>query len=230
MLRLPDCCATVPDLEGLVQHRFQGAVSAVGLKRSLAGDFGAVARALAPPTGHRDVSPRRLRHLALGPEGRRAAAQILDDLDGLEDQGCAPQLSCVTDYPRDLRGLPVRTEVQGFHIDRAPVEVDTWLCTYAGGSTEILPPEDALRCIDDPTTRAALRQVWGLPEGEALESRIREGSFDLQYVPRPGASGVVLGAHHLWRLAVSWPGAAVAACIHRAPATVPGQPRLLLIA
>jgi hypothetical protein len=148
----------------------------------------------------------------------RAIDVLLEDLARLEALGHAPQLNVITRYPRDLRGLPISIDVHSFHVDRAPVETDTFLCTYAGASTELLENGLATRLIDDEAIARALR-----------ERGVDDESFELHYRMKPGAAPVSLGAGHLWRLAVDWPGAKVPPCIHRAPLP-DGRPRLLLIA
>lgn len=146
----------------------------------------------------------------------RAVGVLLDDLALLEDAGRDPQLNVITRYPRDLRGLAISTDVHSFHVDRAPIEADTFLCTYAGASSEVLDNDDATRLIDDAEVAASVR---GLAD---------EG-FALQFAPKPGARPHSLGTGHLWRLAVDWPGAPGPPCIHRAPFP-DGRARLLLIA
>ena len=59
---------------------------------------------------------------------------------------------------------------------------------------------------------------------------LNENFFDLHYAPLPQARPFSFGLGHLWRIATEHPGSPVPPCIHRAPATLPGQPpRLLLI-
>jgi hypothetical protein len=202
-------------------------VNALCWRRTLPGDFGEVARLLAPPDGVVDVDVDVLCGLSLSAAGRVAAEVMAADLRMLEELGREPVLSCITSYPRDLRGLAIATDVMSFHADRAPVEVDTWLCTYFGKSSEGLRNEDAYRLIDVPATRAALLRDYGGSDDAGFAEFIREGSFDLHYA---GVRTLSFGVGDLWKIAVAWPGSPVPPCLHRAPATMPGdEPRLLLI-
>ena len=205
-------------------------VNAFHWSRTLDGDFAEVARLLAPPDGLVTVEPDHLRSLALSPAGQIAAAIMLDDYHRLEALGHAPVLNCITRYPRDDRGLALVTDVMSFHVDRAPVEVDTWLCTYFGKSSEGLDNDDARRLIDSPAIRAALLQAYGGPDDDAFAEYLRDNSFDLHYAPVENAKPFAFGVGALWRIAVMWPGCPVPPCIHRAPPTEAGDaPRLLLI-
>lgn len=181
-------------------------------------DFAGVAAAFAARADAEDgvlVLDEALLRSTPGLDGR-AVGVLLDDLALLEDAGRDPQLNVITRYPRDLRGLAISTDVHSFHVDRAPIEADTFLCTYAGASSEVLDNDDATRLLDDPALAASVR---GLAD---------EG-FALQFGPKAGALPHALGTGHLWRLAVDWPGAPGPACIHRAPLP-DGRARLLLIA
>ncbi|MCA9568757.1 MAG: hypothetical protein KC656_12985 [Myxococcales bacterium] len=213
--------------EDLLAGRFSVDFVALGLRRRLAGDFGELLAHLAPREGRVEIDPRDLPGLDLGPGGRRAVGEILDDVGLLEDLGLEPQLDCIVSYARDERGLAVQTDVCSFHADRADGELDTWICTYIGPCTELLAPADARRRIEDPARRAGLLAASGLAEGPTFEAWLRDGSFDLHFEPREGALPVPLGVGELWRLAVDWPGAPGPPCVHRAPS---GGPRLLLLA
>ena len=133
-------------------------------------------------------------------------------------------------YPRDAADGPVPTDVYSWHVDRAPVPADTYLCTYIGGSSEGLPNEAAVRRVDVAETRAKLLELYGGPDGEDFAAYLAEHSFDLHYSPMLGAQPYGFGLGNLWRIAIAYPGAPVLPCIHRAPLTPRGAPaRLLLI-
>lgn len=208
---------------------FLAGVNAKYLPRALDADFDGLAHALASRAddegGLLVVDDAMLR----GVRGvdARAVQVLLEDRARLAALGREPQLNVITHYPRDTRGLPVSVDVHSFHVDRAPVEADTFLCTYAGASSEGLDDEDAVRLIDDPLISAALRDLHGGDEGFA--DFLVEGSFDLHFAKRPGAVPFTFGVGPLWRLAVAWPGSPVTPCIHRAP-DADGRPRLMLIA
>ncbi|MBM4281128.1 MAG: hypothetical protein FJ137_10335 [Deltaproteobacteria bacterium] len=232
----------VATFDALVATPLRGGVNALYWPRTLDGDFGALARALAPTAGLAIVDVDALAALPLGPGARAAAAAIVDDVARLHALGLDPVVNCIVDYPRDDRGLPIATDVLSLHVDRAPVAVDTWLCTYHGKPTEALDNDHARRRTDDPAVVAALRAVWRQERGahgradrdveddDGFAAFVRKGSFDLHYEPVDGAAPCAFGVGELWRLATQWPGALVPPCIHRAPRTGPGdEPRLLLL-
>jgi hypothetical protein len=124
----------------------------------------------------------------------------------------------------------VATDVFSWHVDSAPVEVDTWLCTYHGPSSEALPNEEARRKVDIPETRAELLRMFGGEDDEDFREYLAENCYDLHYAPVAGARPFSFGVGNLWRIATEWPGKIVPPCIHRAPETREGKgPRLLLI-
>ena len=110
------------------------------------------------------------------------------------------------------------------------MEADTWLCTYHGPASEGLRNEEALRRVDLSETRAELLRHFGGQDDDDFRAWLNENCYDLHYAPVAHAQPYSFGVGHLWRIAVDWPGSPVPPCIHRAPATLPGQPpRLLLI-
>ena len=233
----------VPSFTALVATPFTSAnavdVNALCWRRRLVGDFREVAHALAPAEGVVNVDVDTLTALRLSPEGRLAAAAMVEDMARLEALGCDPTLNCITNYPHDARGFPIATDVMSFHVDRAPTEVDTWLCTYWGKSSEILLQQQSHRLIDSPAIRAALYAAWdgrheSGPHEAAFVDYLREENFDLHHGMGgvvDDATPVVCGVGNLWKLAVAWPGSPVAPAIHRAPRSGPGsEPRLLMIA
>jgi hypothetical protein len=215
----------------LVTSRFVNGVNALCWRRELAGDFAEVADLLGAGEGIVTVDDDWLGRLPLSAAGRAAVEVLLEDQRRLRELERDPQLNCVHEYPRDEEGGPVRTDVISFHADRAPVEADTWLCTYFGPASEGLRNEDALRRVDLVETRMELlRLSGGSKDGDEFREWLSEHSYDLHYAPRPGARPFSFGIGNLWRIAVEWPGSEVPPCIHRAPEHGPGQPpRLLLI-
>jgi hypothetical protein len=207
---------------------FTREVNAWCCSRTLEGDFAAIAARLAPRAddegGVLEVDAELLEELRA--VDARAVAVLREDLRRLTELGREPQLNVITHYPPDTRGLPVSVDVHSFHVDRAPIEADTFLCTYAGACSEGLENEDASRLVDDPHVREALRALHGRAEGFA--DFLVEQSFDLHFAMKPGATPFSFGTGHLWRVATAWPGAVELPCIHRAPPH-DGRPRLLLI-
>lgn len=214
----------------LVASRFTDGVNALCWARSLPGDFSEVVALLGAGDGITALAENRLRSLRLGAGGKAAVDVMLEDLRLLREQERDPVLNCIHGYPRDGEAGPVSTDVFSFHADSAPVEADTWLCTYHGLPSEGLRNEEALRRVDVPETRTELLKQFGGEDNNAFRDYLKENCYDLHYAPVPEARPFSFGVGNLWRIAVDWPGSPVPPCIHRAPDTLSGQPpRLLLI-
>lgn len=221
---------TVGSFEELLATPFANEVNALCWPRTLAGDFGEVVARLGAGEGLRQLDEPLLNSLALSTAGQTARNQILDDLRLLRNRGLAPELNCIHEYTRDEPAAIVPTDVYSYHVDSAPIEVATLLCTYHGAPSEGLPNEDARRKIDQPDIRAALLQEYGGADDDGFAEFLHENCYDRHYAPRPGARPWSFGLFNLWRIAVAWPGSPVPPCVHRAPAQSPGHPpRLLLI-
>lgn len=206
-------------------------INALCWRRTLPGDFAEVVRMLGPGAGVVAVDEDDLGRLPATAAGLAAIRVLREDLRLLRELGLAPELDCIHDYARDERDTAVPTHVLSFHVDRAPVETDTWLCTYHGAASEGLRNEDARRLVDDPRIRARLLAEFGGADGAAFGEWLVEENKDLHYAAAPGARPFAFGVGNLWRIATQWPGSPVPPCIHRAPAPRPGDgPRLLLIA
>ncbi len=214
----------------LITTPFGGRINALCWPRTLPGDFGEVVTQLKGGEGIESLDEERLRSLPLSVAGRAAIEVMLEDRHLLQAHDLDPVLNCIHDCLRDENPGPVATDVFSFHVDSAPVEVDTWLCTYHGPSSEGLANEEALRRVDTPATRAELLRLFGGEDDETFREYLSENSYDLHYAPLPHARPFAFGAGNLWRIATQWPGSPVLPCIHRAPSTEPGEPpRLLLI-
>lgn len=220
----------VGSFEELVSTRFAGEINALCWPRTLAGDFREIVAKLPAEAGITTIDDEDLRALDLTPAGAAARIVLLADLALLRARALAPALNCIVGYPRDATAGPVATDVYSFHADRAPVEADTWLCTYAGACSEGLANAHAIRRIDDADTRARLLAAYGGRDDGKFADWLAANSYDLHYAPREGAEPYAFGVGNLWRIAIAWPGNPVLPCIHRAPPTPPGAPaRLLLI-
>ncbi|MGC3958280.1 MAG: DUF1826 domain-containing protein [Verrucomicrobiota bacterium] len=220
----------VSSFQELVDTPFADGINALCWQRTLPGDFGEVVRLLGPSEDVTPIDETRLRTLPVSEAGRVAVEILHEDLRTLQDHGAAPVLNCFLAYPRDDEPQVVATDVYSFHADRAPVEADTFLCTYHGASSEGLRNEDAQRYVDLPETHAELLKLFGGADGEEFRQFLAENCYDLHYAAAPGAQPFSFGVGNLWRIATEWPGSPVPPCIHRAPPTLPGQPaRLLLI-
>ena len=214
----------------LVTTPFEHGVNALCWPRTLPGDFLEIVERLGVGEGITPLDEGRLNTLALSAAGRVARDILLEDQRLLRDHGLAPELNCIQGYPRDEDPAAVRTDVYSFHADSAPVEADTYLCTYHGPASEGLRNEEAQRRVDVPATRAELLKLFGGEDNDDFLGYLSENCYDLHYAPVPDARPFSFALGNLWRIALDYPGCPVPPCLHRAPETLPGQPpRLLLI-
>ena len=220
----------VNSFEELVTTPFEGGINALCWPRALRGDFREIVEKLGPSEGITPLDATRLNALLLSDAGRVARDILLEDQRLLRDRGLSPELNCIQSYPRDEDPAPVPIDVYSFHADSAPVEADTYLCTYHGAASEGLRNDEAQRRVDVPATRAELLSLFGGEDNDAFLEYLNENCYDLHYAPLPGARPFSFGLGNFWRIALDYPGSPVPPCVHRAPETVPGQPaRLLLI-
>lgn len=218
----------VTNFKDLVSTPFRGAVNAMHWSRQLVGDFAEIANHIALDENITVLEEEELLALSLSEQGQLARDIILQDLRALEAHGASPILNIIKCYEQDDTYPFFPRDVYSFHVDRSPVATDTFLCTYHGACSEILPNAQAIQKIRIPEIRDELKRLY---DGAAadFESFLTEHFFDLHYQPKPHAQPVRLGLGHLWRLAVDHPESPVLPCVHRAPKETDGQNRLLLI-
>ncbi|AYZ34949.1 DUF1826 domain-containing protein [Chryseobacterium indologenes] len=212
----------------LVNTPFQGNMNAVCWYRDLVGDFNEIVSKLQLEENITEVSAEDLSALDLSEKGSAARDIILNDLKLLSDFGALPSLNLLKNYERDKEFDFISTDVYSYHVDRSPIGTDTFLCTYHGAASDILPNAQAEQKIQIPEVRERLKELHNGPDDE-FEDFLKEYFFDLHYQPKPDARPVNLGVGHLWRLAVDHPAQQVLPCIHRAPVENDGELRLLLI-
>lgn len=223
------CIRRVTSFQELVAAPFAAGVNALCWPRTLPGDFSEIVRLLGGGEDIMVLDEARLLALPVNGAGRVAVEFMLADLRLLHGRELGPVLNRIHAYPRDEQPGPVATHVFSFHVDSAPVEADTWLCTYHGPASEGLRNEDAVRRVDIPATRAELLKEFGGADDAAFRGFLAEHCYDLHHAPVAGARPYSFGRGNLWRIATEWPGSPVPPCIHRAPETAPGEARLLLI-
>lgn len=220
----------VGSFDELVSTRFGSGVNALCWPRTLPGDFSEVVERLGVGEGITTIDDARLQTLNLSEAGKVARGILLQDQELLRSRELLPVLDCINGYLHDVNAGPVPTHVQSFHVDSATVEADTYLCTYYGLPSEGLCNAQAQRRVDMPATRTELLKLYGGDDDDGFLEYLNENYYDLHYAPIPEARVFSFGPGNLWRVACQYPGSLVPPCIHRAPATVPGQPpRLLLI-
>lgn len=218
----------VKSFQDLVSTPFHGEMNAICWTRKLAGDFSEIANRIKLKENMGVLDQDDLFELQLSEQGQIARDILLNDLKMLKAHGASPILNLIKCYNRDDTYPFFPTDVYSFHVDRSPVPTDTFLCTYYGESSEILPNSQAIQKVLVPEIRDELKKIYR-GEEEGFESFVSEHFFDLHYLPKPQAQHISLGIGHLWRLAVDHPESAVLPCVHRAPKEKNGQNRLLMI-
>lgn len=220
--------SVVSSFSELVSSNFQGDRNAICWYRNLNGDFQEIVKKLQLKENITEISVDDLLALQLSEYGRLAREIIIADIHQLTELGASPTLNLIQNYERDDELDFISTDVYSFHVDRSPIPTDTFLCTYHGAASEILPNDQVEQKILVPEIREKLKNLHDGPEAE-FENFLEEYFFDLHYRAKPESKPVNLGLGHLWRLAVDHPTQQVLPCVHRAPIEIDGEYRLLLI-
>ena len=220
----------VGSFDELVMTPMRDGINAICWERTLAGDFGEIVEKLGVGKGITSIDEARLLALELSEAGQVARDVLLQDQELLRHRELQPSLDCVNGYENEIETELLRTDVQSWHVDSATVAADTYLCTYFGPASEGVCNEEAKRRVDVPEFRAELLKLYGGEDDTGFCDYLNENFLDLHYAPLPDARPFSFGLGHLWRIAIAYPDSPVPPCIHRAPATLPGNPpRLLLI-
>jgi hypothetical protein len=217
----------VSDFKELISTAFYGNINAICWKRELKGDFFEIVQKLASDDNIIEISREELQNLRLSDAGQIARDIILNDLKLLTEFGASPVLNVIKNYERDDSELLFPTDVYSFHVDRSPIPCDTFLCTYYGESSEMLPNSKGRQKVLIPEIREALRKLYKGAEKD-FDSFLSENFYDLHYEADADAFIIPLGLGCIWRIATDYPDSPVLPCIHRAPDEKSGY-RLLLI-
>ena len=212
----------------LISTTYHGEVNAICWNRQLIGDFSEIVNKIQIEENMVELGEEELLALQLSEQGQLAREIILNDLNLLKAQGASPVLNIIKYYERDDSYPLFPTDVYSFHVDRSPIPTDTFLCTYHGASSDILPNSQAIQKVLVPEIRNELKKLHDGSD-EDFESFLTECFFDLHYQAKPNANIINLGNGHLWKLAVDHPESNVQPCLHRAPKENDGQKRLMLI-
>ena len=218
----------VTNFKDLVATPFHTEINAICWTRTLRGDFGEIVKQIPLEENIAELDQEALSALQLSEQGQIACEIILNDLKLLKALGASPILNLINCYDRDDEHPFFQRDVYSFHVDRSPLPTDTFLCTYYGVSSEILPNSQAVQKVLVPEIRGELKKIYR-GAGEDFESFLSEHFFDLHYQAKPGARPVSLGLGNLWKLATDHPGSQTPPCLHRAPTEKKGENRLLLI-
>lgn len=214
--------------EGLAHTAFEGSYNAYCWQRNLEGDFEEIVNQLSLKENITEISVSDLQALTLTDHGNIARDIIINDISLLEKYGASPVLNLLKCYERDNEFDYISTDVYSFHVDRSPVATDTFLCTYYGTSSDIIPNNQVEQKILIPEIREKLKKLHDGIESD-FENFLSEYFFDLHYQLQPNAQPINLGNGNLWKLAVDHPDQNVLPCVHRAPVENDGEYRLLLI-
>lgn len=218
----------VDNCQELISTPFHGAINAMCWERDLIGDFLEIVNKVELSGNMVELSQEQLLDMSLSEQGQLARNILLHDLELLKAHGASPMLNVIKCYERDENDTFFPTDVYSFHIDRSPIPTDTFLCTYYGASSEIIPNAHAQQKVLVPQIRNELKkQYQGLDED--FESFLKEHFYDLHYQAKPNAKPISLGLGNLWKLATDHPGSNVLPCVHRAPKEKMGEPRLMII-
>lgn len=218
----------VSNFDELANTQFAGDINAICWHRNLVGNFEEIVTKLQLKDNVTEVPTEDLLKLSLTAEGAKAREVILNDFKLLADFGALPSLNLIKNYERDNELDFISTDVYSYHVDRSPIAAETFLCTYYGAASDILPNNEAEQKILIPEIRAKLHSLYDGP-ASGFEKFLEEYFFDLHYQAKPNATPIDLGLGHLWKLAVDHPEQQVLPCIHRAPLENVGEYRLLLI-
>ncbi len=219
----------VTNFQDLVSTPFQGETNAICWTRQLTGDFSEIVKQVALKENIATLDQEELRELKLSEQGQLAREILLNDLKVLTAHGASPTLNVIKYYDRDDAFPFFPTDVYSFHVDRSPVPTDTFLCTYYGEPSDILPNSQGKQKVLIPEIRAELKKLYGGANDNDFEAFLSEYFFDLHYQALPHAQPISLGIGHLWRLAIDHPECQVPPCLHRAPKEKDGEVRLLMI-
>jgi len=219
---------SVTNFKDLVSTPFQGEINTACWSRNLKGDFSEIVNKIELEGNIKIINQELLLDLQLTEEGKIARKILIDDLKLLKEHGSSPILNIIKHYDRDDAYPFFPTDVYSYHVDRSPIPTDTFLCTYHGESSEIIPNSLATQKILIAEIRNELKKLHQGKE-EGFEPFLSEYFFDLHYQANPNTQPIRLGQGNLWRLAVDHPKSKTIPCLHRAPKEKDGESRLLLI-
>lgn len=220
------CVSTFNDL---VSEPFFGNVNAFCFQRELIGDFFEIVKKIDCNENLVAITEHELCELNLSKFGNKARQILLEDMQLLKNIGAQPTLNLIKQYERDEAYLLFPTDVYSFHVDRSPIPTHTFLCTYYGESSQILPNSKVQQKVLIPEIRKELQKLYGGADDEGFEAFLKEYFFDLHYQPAQNAVPISLGIGNLWRLAVDHPEMEVPPCVHCAPLEKEGETRLMII-
>jgi len=219
---------SVTNFQDLVTTQFSGEFNALCWNRELEGDFSEIVNQIELNENMVTLNIDELCALQLSAQGNIARETLLNDYTLLKTHGATPTLNLIKNYERDDIFPFFPTDVYSYHVDRSPIPTSTFLCTYHGEPSEVIPNSQVKQKITIPALRNELKKLYDGPE-VGFDSFLSEHFFDLHYQAQPNARPVNLGLGNLWRLTVDYPESKALPCVHRAPKEKDGLTRLLMI-
>lgn len=219
---------SVSNFQDFVSTPLKGEMNAVCWHRELIGDFAEIVNKVELNGNITELTIEDLHALELSELGQLARDIIINDFELLSAFGASPSINVIKCYDRDDEFSFISTDVYSFHVDRSPLPVDTFLCTYYGDASDIIPNSQVIQKILVPEIRTELKKLYEGDE-DGFDSFLIENFFDLHYQLKPDANPINLGNGNLWRLATDYPNSEVLPCVHRAPNESSGLNRLMLI-
>jgi hypothetical protein len=219
---------SVSNFNDLVTTPFHNEINAICWDRKLIGDFAEIVNKITFSGNIFELELEELIELNLSEQGEMAREILINDFKLLKNHGAEPILNIIKCYDRDESLSFFPTDVYSYHVDRSTIASDTFLCTYHGETSDILPNSKGIQKILIPEIREALKKYYEGKE-EDFDSFLIDNFFDLHYQALPNAKPISLGLGQLWRLACDSPDSPVLPCLHRAPIEKVGENRLLMI-
>jgi len=181
----------VETFQKLISTPFHGEMNAICWKRELIGDFSEIIEQIELNENLVELRLEELSAMQLSKQGQLAREVLLTDFQLLKAHGASPTLNIIKDYERDDAFPFFPTDVYSFHVDRSPIPTDTFLCTYSGESSDIVPNSQATQKILIPEVRAELKKLYDGNE-VGFEAFLSEYFFDLHYQAKPDANIIKL--------------------------------------
>src|SRR6187402_1963126 len=150
----------VTNFQDLVSTPFHGEVNAICWTRKLPGDFSEIVKKLNLNENITVLDQEDLFELQLSEQGQLAREILVNDLKLLKAHGASPILNLIKYYERDESFPFFPTDVYSYHVDRSPVPTDTYLCTYYGEPSEILPNSQAQQKVLVPEICEELKKLY----------------------------------------------------------------------
>ena len=143
----------VKNFQELVDTPFKDEVNALCWTREMIGDFSEIIEKISLDENMAEIDQDELLGLDLSAQGQLARDILLNDMKVLTAHGGSPILNIIKYYERDDAYPPFPTDVYSYHVDRSPIPVDTFLCTYYGAASEIIANAQAEQKILVPNSK-----------------------------------------------------------------------------